>query len=114
MSSSNPDVAIGPQLEAAAGEAFAAAEQVLAGEASAAVSDAAVQQLITAGMRLFARKVELEGRYFSPLTAPGAATPTDAAVLMTEMMRAVDLNLFDLSMWAARPRDEADVTARGR
>jgi hypothetical protein len=93
-------------LEQAARDAFAAAEKALADDTTAGISDAAVQQLLTAGTRLFARKVELEGRYFSPLTAPDAATATDAAVLMTELMRAVDLNLFDLSMWASRPRDD--------
>lgn len=104
MSSSTPDAAA--RFEAAARAAFVAAEEALADGSTAVVSDAAVQQLLTAGTRLFARKVELEGRYFSPLTAPDAVTATDAAVLMTETMRAVDLNLFDLSMWASRPRDE--------
>jgi hypothetical protein len=104
MSSSAPDPAV--RLEAAARDAFAAAEQALAEERTDTVSDAAVQQLLTAGTRLFARKIELERRYFPPLTGPDAATPTDAAVMMTEMLRAVDLNLFDLSMWAARPRED--------
>ena len=111
MSSSTPDGgAAASRLNAAAADAFAAAEQALAEETTAAVSDTAVQQLITAGTRLFARKVELEQRYFSPLAAPNAVTPTDAAMLMVELMRAVDLNLFDLSMWAARPRDHAEQT----
>jgi hypothetical protein len=95
------------RLESAVRQAFAAAEQALSADATSQVSDRAVQELLTAGIRLFARKTELERRYFSPLT-PEGATATDAAVLMTELMRAVDLNLFDLSMWAARPRDEMD------
>lgn len=93
------------RLSAAAGEALAAAERALAAEATAAIPDEAVQRLLTAGTRLFARKVEQEGRYFLPLTGRDAATATDVAVLVTEMLRAVNLNLFDLSMWADRPRD---------
>jgi hypothetical protein len=40
------------------------------------------------------------------VTAGDAVTPTDAAVMVTELLQAVNLNLFDLSMWATgRPRD---------
>jgi hypothetical protein len=101
------------RLEAAARAAFAAADEVLAAAATADVPDAAVQQLLTAGTRLFARKVEQERRYFAPLVAPDGATPTDAAVMMTEMLRAVNLNIFDLSMWAGRPRDGHDDADAG-
>jgi hypothetical protein len=106
MSSSQPE-ATSPaaRFAAAAGAAFAAAEQALAEESTSDISDAAVQQLLTAGTRLFARKIERERRYFPPLTAPDAVTPTDAAVMVTELLQAVNLNLFDLSMWAGRPRD---------
>jgi len=96
------------RLQAAADEAFAAAEQMLADASTADVKDATVQQLLTAGTRLFARKIEQEQRYFSPLTARDAATATEAAIMVTELLRAVNLNLFDLSMWAGRPRDGAD------
>ena len=113
MSSSRPDAEPAARLEAAAREAFAAAEQALNEETTAAVSDATVQQLLTAGTRLFARKVEHERRYFSPLTSREAATATDTAVMVTELLRAVDLNLFDLSMWANR-RDAMDDAGAGR
>lgn len=109
MSSSRVDEAgASTRLQAAALQAFAAAEQALANASTADIPDATVQQLLTAGIRLFARKVEQEQRYFSPLTARDAATPTDAAVTVTELLRTVNLNLFDLSMWAGRPRDGAD------
>jgi hypothetical protein len=107
MSSSQPEPAGTPaaQFAAAASAAFAAAEQALTQETTSDISDEAVQQLLTAGTRLFARKVERERRYFPPLTASDAVTPTDAAVMVTELLQAVNLNLFDLSMWAGRPRD---------
>jgi hypothetical protein len=107
MSSSRADAtSAAAQLAQAASAAFAAAEAALADETTSEISDAAVQQLLTAGTRLFARKVERERRYFSPVTAGDAVTPTDAAVMVTELLQAVNLNLFDLSMWATgRPRD---------
>jgi hypothetical protein len=107
MSSSPADAASpAAQLAQAASAAFAVAEQALADDTTSEISDAAVQQLLTAGTRLFARKVERERRYFSPVTAGDAVTPTDAAVMVTELLQAVNLNLFDLSMWATgRPRD---------
>jgi hypothetical protein len=94
------------RLTAAASDAYAATQAVLSADATNEISDEAVQQLLTAGTKLFARKMEMEGRYFSPLASPDAVTATEGAILMTELMRAVDLNLFDLSMWAARPRDD--------
>ncbi|MCC7348101.1 MAG: hypothetical protein IT538_11940 [Variibacter sp.] len=112
MSSSAPDAV--ERLTAAAREAFAAAQEALADEATGRVADETVQQMLTAGMRLFARKMEMECRYFSPLTSQDAVTATEGAMMMTELMRAVDLNLFDLSMWASRPRgDETEPTSRG-
>jgi hypothetical protein len=106
MSPSPADAAA--RLEAAVRDVAAAADAALAGETTAAVSDAAVQQLLAAATRLFARKVEAEGRFFSPIPAPDAVTATEAAVMITELLRAVNLNLFDLSMWAGRPRGDAD------
>ena len=97
------------RLSAAALEAQHLATAVLSGDRTAAIPDEAVQQLLTAGIRLFAAKVELERRYFSPLTSSDAVTATDTATLVTELLRAVNLNLFDLSMWAARPRDGDDA-----
>ena len=73
--------------------------------ASPRISDLAIQQIITAGARLFAAKVDHEQRTFLPVVAPHAITATEAAVLATELLPAVDLNLFDLSAWASRPRD---------
>jgi hypothetical protein len=112
MSSSATDASA--RLSAAGTEALAAADRALADGSTAQVTDEAVQQLLTAGIRLFARKMELESRYFSPLTGHDAVTATEGAMLMTELMRAVDLNLFDLSMWASRPRgDESEHASRG-
>ncbi|MFY0610004.1 MAG: hypothetical protein JXQ99_00660 [Hyphomicrobiaceae bacterium] len=93
------------QLEQAAQAVFLAMERIMSDGTSAGVSDRAVQQIITAGARLFAAKIDQEQRTFLPIVAPHAITATEAAVLSTELLPAVDLNLFDLSAWASRPRD---------
>jgi len=95
-------------LEAAATAALEAAEAALANDTTGEVSDLAVQRLLTAGTRLFARKAELENRYFPPLTSPDAATATDVAVTVTDLLRAVNLNTFDLAMWSTRPRPDSN------
>ena len=110
MSSSTEPAA---ELEVLVAAASAVAERALDADATRAVPDATVQLLITSGARLFARKIENEQRYFSPVRAPNAVTPTEAAILITELLRAVDLNLFDLSMWAGRPRDASDESGTG-
>jgi hypothetical protein len=110
MSSSPEGEAIAARFEAAAREASAAAESALASGSTAAIADAPLQQLIVAGARLYARKLEEERRALSPLPSPDALTATEAAELVTEILRAVDLNLFDLAMWAGRPRQGAAGT----
>ncbi len=91
---------------AAAAEAIweAALEAVEAGETQR-FSEETVQQLMTAAVKLFAAKVENEDRFFSPILDPGQlVTPTDVVVSVSEILRAVNLNTFDLSMWFNRPR----------
>ena len=110
MSASPPEAGSEASLrfEAAAASALAAAREALILGATAQISDEALHQLFEAGTRLFARKVEEERRYFLPLSGKDAVTPTDAAVTVLELLRAVDLNLFDLSMWAGRPREPVE------
>ena len=79
-------------------------EAVEAGETQK-FSDETVQKLMTAAVKLFAAKVEQEDRFFSPLLDPGKlVTPTDVVVTVSEILRAVNLNTFDLAMWFNRPR----------
>ena len=110
MSSSTPDAAA--RLSAVAAEALELVDSLMRDDVTADVADHAVQQLVTAATRLYARKTDAEMRHFLPVASANAVSPTDVAVLATEMMRAVDLNIFDLSMWASRPRyDDAEHTA---
>ena len=91
---------------AAADRAFEIAERALDGDATEGLSDEAIQKLLTAGAKLFARKCELEDRYFLPFVSRQACTATDVCQAACEMLRAVDLNTFDLTMWYARPRPD--------
>lgn len=94
--------------------AWALVQKALACESTAGITDETVQNLLMAGVRLFAAKVDSERRYFSPITQECPITATDVAVATTELLRAVDLNLFDLSMWASRPRDDEVTDRTGR
>lgn len=93
-------------LASAAEIALAVAEKALNEGTTEEISDETVQRLITAGSRLFANKIEMEDRFFLPVTSPEALTATDVVVTVSEMLRAVNLNTFDLAMWFRRPRPE--------
>ncbi len=96
------------ELEAAARTALEGAEKALNDGTTDQISDEVVQRLLTAGTRLFANKVEMEDRFFLPFTSPEATTATDVVLTVSDMLRAVNLNSFDLSMWFRRPRPGED------
>jgi len=92
--------------DSAIAAAFAAAMAALNEGDSVAVSAAAVQQLLTAGAKLYCRKLSEEDRYFGPFVEGEMVTATEAVVAIAEFMRAADLNTFDLAMWMSRPPPE--------
>lgn len=94
--------------------AWAMVQKALASGSTAGIPDETVQNLVMAGVRLFAAKVDSERRHFSPIAQQCPLTATDVAVATTELLHAVDLNLFDLSMWASRPRDDEVTDRTGR
>jgi hypothetical protein len=65
-----------------------------------------VQKLLTAASKLYARKLDVEDRIFLPVISRQALTATEVAQTACELMRAADLNPFDLAMWFSRPRPE--------
>ncbi len=91
-----------PDLAKLAETALAEALLRLESHETASISDETVQALLTAGARLYARKVDTEGRQFSPVCEPGVMNATDVAVTVTALLQAADLNLFDLAMWTNR------------
>lgn len=107
MSSSEGKPADGA-LDAHAAQALAGVEDALARGDTAGISDETAQRLLLAGVRLFARKVDEEGRYFRPVPENANMNATEVAVTVTELLRTVGLNLFDLAMWSGRARPDPD------
>jgi hypothetical protein len=81
----------------------AAAERALAAGEVANMSDAELARVMTAAVRLYAAKVDINGETPLPVE-PEKLTPTDVVVTVTQLIRAVGLNLWDLSMWVQRPQ----------
>jgi hypothetical protein len=86
-----------------------AKELVASGEASR-VSDEAVAQLITAAVRLYYAKSELEDRPVPAVVQEGeeTLTPTEMLVAVSEMLRDVRLGPMELGLWFRRRPGEND------
>jgi len=91
-------------LNRAAETALAAVEKLTAHDRAAQVPDETAQRLLLAGVRLFAGKVDREQRGFAPVPPTTDLNATEVAITITELMRAADLNMFDLAMWSGRAR----------
>lgn len=64
------------------------------------LSDADIQDMLAKSVRLYAeRAAEREGEL--PAFAPDAATATEVMVAVTAMLKAVNLQVFELGMWQA-------------
>jgi hypothetical protein len=67
-----------------------------------AISDRALQQVLTAAVKIYAAKVEQRGHDVAPF-AHGAVTATETVVTACGLIRAADLNMFDVAIWFHRP-----------
>jgi hypothetical protein len=67
-----------------------------------AVSDKTLQRVLTAAVKLYAAKVERRGHDVAPY-APNAVTATETVVTACGLIRAADLNMFDVAIWFHRP-----------
>jgi hypothetical protein len=81
----------------------ALAKQSLASGKLDAISDADLERILTAAVKLYVAKAEESGAYPPPVTAD-QVTPTEVVTVVSEMIRTAGLNLFDLSMWFRRVR----------
>ena len=69
-------------------------------ETIARASDAEIQNMLANAVRLYAeRTVEHDGAL--PAFAPDAVSATDVMVTVTAMLKAVNLQVFELGMWQA-------------
>ena len=93
-------------LTASVNAAFDAANETLNDGEVEQVSSETVQKLLTAGAKLYCRKLTEEDYYFPPFRPEDMVTATEAVVAIAEMMRAADLNTFDLAMWMSRPHSD--------
>lgn len=67
-----------------------------------AISDATLQKVLAAAIKVYAAKIERHGSDVKPV-ADGAVTTTEFVVAACALIRAADLNLFDVAMWFNRP-----------
>jgi hypothetical protein len=84
------------------GDFVDAAEHALASGKLDGVSDVELERVMTAAVRLYAAKAE--GDTPPPVVAPEQVTPTDIVVTVSALIRAVGLNLWDVSMWFNREK----------
>ena len=88
-------------FSAAAAAIAAAADEALATRTLDKISEADIAVALAALGRLYSAKVEKSDKVFPPV-AQDALTATETAVLVSELLRAADLNVFDLDMWFRR------------
>jgi hypothetical protein len=67
-----------------------------------AIPDDALRRVLTAAVKAYAAKVEAADGELAPFESD-QVTATETAVTACAMIRAADLNLFDIAMWYGRP-----------
>jgi hypothetical protein len=80
-----------------------AAERALSSGRLEQVSDADLERVMTAAVRLYGAKADSENVTARPVT-PERVTPTDIVVTVSALIRAAGLNLWDVSMWFNRAK----------
>jgi hypothetical protein len=90
------------ETRALGSEFVTAAEHALQSGQLDRVSDAELERVMTAAVRLYAAKAE--GDNPPAVVAPDQVTPTDIVVTVSALIRAVGLNLWDVSMWFNRAK----------
>jgi len=67
-----------------------------------AISDKTLQQVLTAAVKVYAAKVERRGHDVAPFPQH-TVTATETVVTVCGLIRAADLNMFDVAIWFHRP-----------
>ena len=80
-----------------------AADRALADGDFSHIASEPLGAVLTAAMKLYTAKAEAESTLPAPIVAE-RLTPTEAVLVITEMLRACNLNLFDLALWYRRAR----------
>ena len=77
------------------------AGRLIASGETGEVASEDVARAMSAIVKLYASKAETEGSLPVPFTA-NSVTPTETVLVVSEMLRAADISLFDLAMWYRR------------
>jgi hypothetical protein len=80
----------------------AAAKDALKRGEPDAISDKTLQRVLTAAVKVYAAKVERRGHDVEPFPR-GTVTATETVVTACGLIRAADLNMFDVAIWFHRP-----------
>ena len=75
--------------------------EALADGAFSGVPSGELQRVLTAAIKLYAAKAEAEEQLPAPVSAE-KITPTEIVLVVSELLRAADISLFDLAMWYRR------------
>ncbi|GAA1033896.1 MULTISPECIES: hypothetical protein [Amycolatopsis] len=75
--------------------------QVVSEDQAAAVPDEEIADLLYAAARLFSAKTDRVGKIAWPIRED-ALTATETVVLVTALLDAADVNLFDMAIWYRR------------
>jgi hypothetical protein len=81
--------------------------QALARDLEAALRDGqaellapeALQALMAALLKTYTAQIQGQGDYFPPLASVMSVTPTDVMVTASALLKAADLQVFELGMW---------------
>jgi hypothetical protein len=74
------------------------ADATLTREGIEAIDDATIQRLVTLGVKLYVARRE-QGHDLSPFVGGDSVTATEVAATTMGMLKAVNLDLFELSLW---------------
>ena len=99
-----PDAAaaeLGAEFRGVADAFVDVAERGLANGTFSSVPSSELQRVLTAAIKLYAAKAEAEEKFPAPVSAE-KVTPTEIVLVVSELLRAADISLFDLAMWYRR------------
>ena len=74
-------------------------------------SEEGLREALTSAVKRYAARVESAG-FATPIVEKNAITATEAVLAICELMRAADLNPFDVAMWYRRPLPEFPAELR--
>ncbi len=97
--------AVKTNAAAPAGEFCALAEEAVRSGSLDLVPDEVLQRVLSAAVRLYTAKSEGRPRELAPF-GEQPVNATEAVTAICAIMRAANLNFFDLQMWYRRAPDE--------